>query len=71
MDAQEECSRDACHPTTGDLLVGRSGQLTASSTCGLDGARKYCILSYLEVGWIFVYLLGHDFISDVDFSKSI
>uniref|UniRef100_A0AC11BPP5 Uncharacterized protein n=1 Tax=Ovis aries TaxID=9940 RepID=A0AC11BPP5_SHEEP len=48
MDAQEECSRDACHPTTGDLLVGRSGQLTASSTCGLDGARKYCILSYLE-----------------------
>ncbi|KAJ1063488.1 hypothetical protein K5549_021664, partial [Capra hircus] len=48
VDAQEECSRDACHPPTGDLLVGHSGQLTASSTCGLDRARKYCILSYLE-----------------------
>ncbi|OWK06608.1 hypothetical protein Celaphus_00012006, partial [Cervus elaphus hippelaphus] len=35
-------------PPTGDLLVGRSGQLTASSTCGLDRAQKYCILSYLE-----------------------
>ncbi|KAM9699005.1 LOW QUALITY PROTEIN: laminin subunit beta-4 [Dama dama] len=45
--AQNECSRGAC-PPTGDLLVGRSGQLTASSTCGLDRAQKYCILSYLE-----------------------
>ncbi|KAB0376143.1 hypothetical protein FD755_012786 [Muntiacus reevesi] len=54
--AQDECSRGACHPPTGDLLVGRSGQHTASSTCGLDRAQKYCILSYLEVGWIFVYL---------------
>ena len=67
MEAQDECSRGACQPPTGDLPVGRSGQLTASSTCGLDRAQKYCILSYLEVGWIFVYLLGHDFISDVDF----
>ncbi|KAB0342537.1 hypothetical protein FD754_019463 [Muntiacus muntjak] len=46
--AQDECSRGACHPPTGDLLVGRSGQHTASSTCGLDRAQKYCILSYLE-----------------------
>ncbi|XP_040328880.1 laminin subunit beta-4 [Herpailurus yagouaroundi] len=46
--AQDKCHRSACHPTTGDLLVGRSAQLTASSTCGLDGAQKYCILSYLE-----------------------
>nr|XP_025728478.1 laminin subunit beta-4-like [Callorhinus ursinus] len=48
MKAQDECKRGSCHPTTGDLLVGRSAQLTASSTCGLDGAQKYCILSYLE-----------------------
>uniref|UniRef100_A0A452UH64 Laminin subunit beta 4 n=1 Tax=Ursus maritimus TaxID=29073 RepID=A0A452UH64_URSMA len=46
--AQDECKRGSCHPMTGDLLVGRSAQLTASSTCGLDGAQKYCILSYLE-----------------------
>uniref|UniRef100_A0A8C3WP70 Laminin subunit beta 4 n=1 Tax=Catagonus wagneri TaxID=51154 RepID=A0A8C3WP70_9CETA len=47
-EAQEECSKGACRPPTGNLLVGRSGQLTASSTCGLGGAQKYCILSYLE-----------------------
>ena len=70
MEAQDECSRGACQPPTGDLLVGHSGQLMAASTCGLDRAQKYCILSYLEVGWIFVYLLGHDFISDVDFFPS-
>ncbi|KAM9216772.1 LOW QUALITY PROTEIN: laminin subunit beta-4 [Dugong dugon] len=46
--AQDECNRGVCHPTTGDLLVGRGAQLTASSTCGLRGAQKYCILSYLE-----------------------
>ncbi|XP_069317964.1 laminin subunit beta-4 [Eulemur rufifrons] len=46
--AQDDCSRGACHPTAGNLLVGRNRQLTASSTCGLNGAQKYCILSYLE-----------------------
>ncbi|XP_006859338.1 PREDICTED: laminin subunit beta-4 [Chrysochloris asiatica] len=46
--AQDECNRGACHPTTGNLLVGRGSQLTASSTCGLRGTQKYCILSYLE-----------------------
>ncbi|XP_021791861.2 laminin subunit beta-4 [Papio anubis] len=46
--AQDDCNRGACHPTTGDLLVGRNTQLTASSTCGLSRAQKYCILSYLE-----------------------
>ncbi|XP_073921097.1 laminin subunit beta-4 isoform X3 [Castor canadensis] len=48
LKAQDECSRGACRPTPGNLLVGRSTQLTASSTCGLNGAQKYCILSYLE-----------------------
>ncbi|XP_012576215.1 PREDICTED: laminin subunit beta-4 [Condylura cristata] len=46
--AEDGCSRGVCHPTTGNLLVGRSAQLSASSTCGLTGAQKYCILSYLE-----------------------
>ena len=36
-------------PPTSNLLVGHSTQLSAS-TCGLGGAQKYCILSYLKVG---------------------
>ncbi|XP_027694673.1 laminin subunit beta-4 isoform X2 [Vombatus ursinus] len=46
--AQDDCSSGSCHPIVGDLLVGRSAQLTASSTCGLDGPQKYCIIGYLE-----------------------
>ncbi|XP_053552823.1 laminin subunit beta-4-like [Bombina bombina] len=46
--AQETCESGSCHPTIGDLLLGRSNQLTASSTCGLDEPQKYCIISYLE-----------------------
>ncbi|KAM6202282.1 laminin subunit beta-4 [Rhynchocyon petersi] len=43
-----DCNSGACRPPTGDLLVGRSAQLAASSTCGLREPQKYCILSYLE-----------------------
>ncbi|XP_042540732.1 laminin subunit beta-4 [Dipodomys spectabilis] len=46
--AEDECGRGACRPSPGNLLVGRSAQLTASSTCGLKEAQQYCILSYLE-----------------------
>ncbi|XP_058046208.1 laminin subunit beta-4 isoform X2 [Ahaetulla prasina] len=45
---QNSCQHGACHPSVGDLLVGRSQQLTASSTCGLLGPQKYCIVGYLE-----------------------
>ncbi|KAL0968579.1 hypothetical protein UPYG_G00268800 [Umbra pygmaea] len=45
---QEECSVNSCHPVLGDLMVGRAAQLSASSTCGLDGPQNYCILGYLE-----------------------
>uniref|UniRef100_A0A7M4F6Y3 Laminin subunit beta 4 n=1 Tax=Crocodylus porosus TaxID=8502 RepID=A0A7M4F6Y3_CROPO len=46
--AQDDCNSGSCHPVIGDLLVGRSEQLTASSTCGMNGPQKYCIIGYLE-----------------------
>ncbi|XP_031417593.1 laminin subunit beta-4 [Clupea harengus] len=45
---QDECDDNSCHPQLGDLMVGRSPQLSASSTCGLEGPQNYCILGYLE-----------------------
>ncbi|KAJ8392263.1 hypothetical protein AAFF_G00078310 [Aldrovandia affinis] len=45
---QDECDVTSCHPQLGDLMVGRGGQLSASSTCGMHGPQKYCILGYLE-----------------------
>ncbi|NWX99807.1 LAMB4 protein, partial [Nothoprocta ornata] len=46
--AQDACDASSCHPAIGDLLLGRSKQLTASSTCGMNGPQKYCIVGYLE-----------------------
>ncbi|KAM9026484.1 laminin subunit beta-4 [Ara ararauna] len=46
--AQDDCDAGSCHPAIGDLLLGRSKQLTASSTCGMNSPQKYCIISYLE-----------------------
>uniref|UniRef100_A0A673A471 Laminin, beta 3 n=1 Tax=Sphaeramia orbicularis TaxID=375764 RepID=A0A673A471_9TELE len=40
--AQDVCSLGACYPPSGDLLLGRSQRLQASSTCGLMGSEVYC-----------------------------
>lgn len=40
--AQDVCSLGACYPPSGDLLLGRSQGLQASSTCGLMGSEVFC-----------------------------
>lgn len=47
--AQTDCSLGACYPPVNNLLLGRSHQLHASSTCGLTSSEVYCT-PYLQVG---------------------
>lgn len=77
QDLQDQCPGGSCNPQLGDLMVGRASQLSASSTCGLDGPQTYCIIGYLQVrghnitwggalnmmSWSFLFIIKDQYVS--------
>ncbi|CAF0800708.1 unnamed protein product [Brachionus calyciflorus] len=44
----KNCTNQSCFPSLGNLLIGRSNFLYASSTCGLDYAKRFCLIDQLN-----------------------